>query len=80
MFDEEIILITNRDKNRSIYGLGRKVARFLLARIGRIVVAYIAWLLLFEKHIHNVSDVRGPNKSLWSCIWKDARRGTWNTK
>ena len=42
VFDGEILLITNRDKNRSIRGLGRKIARFLLARIDRMVIAYIA--------------------------------------
>ena len=53
VFDGEVLLITDRDKNRSIRGLGRKVARFLPARIGRMVIAYIVWLMPFEEFIHD---------------------------
>lgn len=41
VFDGGVMLITDRDKNRSIRGLGRKVARFLPKRVSRMVVAYI---------------------------------------
>ena len=77
VFDGEVLLIIDHDKNRSIRGLGRKVARFLPARIGRIVIAYIVWLILFEEFIHNVSGVAGPDSTLWLYMWKDARRGLW---
>ena len=79
VFDSGVLLITDRDKNRSIRGLGRKVARFLPERVSRMVVAYIAWLMPFEEFIHDVSGVTGPDKSLWSYMWKDARRGAWET-
>ncbi|KEF50778.1 uncharacterized protein A1O9_13170, partial [Exophiala aquamarina CBS 119918] len=79
VFDGAVMLITDRDKNRSIRGLGRKVARFFSERVSRMVVAYIAWLMPFEEFIHDVSGVAGPDKSLWSYMWKDARRGTWDT-
>ena len=80
VFDGEVLLITDRDKNRSIRGLGRKVARFLPARIGRMVIAYIAWLMPFEEFIHDASGVAGPDSTLWSYMWKDARRGPWETE
>ena len=37
----DVMLVTDRDKAKAIRGLGRKVARFLLARVGRLLVAYI---------------------------------------
>ena len=80
VFDGEVLLIIDCDKNRSICGLGRKVARFLPARIDRIVIAYIVWLMPFEEFIHDVSGVAGPDSTLWSYMWKDARRGSWETE
>ena len=37
----DVMLVTDRDKAKAIRGLGRKVARFLPARVGRLLVAYI---------------------------------------
>ena len=45
----DVMLVTDRDKAKAIRGLGRKVARFLPARVGRLLVAYVAWLLPFER-------------------------------
>ncbi|RYP57715.1 hypothetical protein DL771_011427 [Monosporascus sp. 5C6A] len=49
VFDGQVLLVTDRDKNRAIRGIGRKVARFLPEHVGKIMVAYVAWLLPFEK-------------------------------
>lgn len=64
VFDGGVLLITDRDKNRSIRDLGRKVARFLPERVSWMVVAYIVWLIPFEEFIHDVSGVKGPDKAL----------------
>ena len=80
VFDDEVLLITDRDKNRSIRGLGRKVARFMPAGVSRMVVTYIAWLLPFETFVHDVSGVQGLDPSLWSYMWRDTRFGTWETE
>ncbi len=42
VFDDKVLLIIDRDKNHSIRELERKMARFLLTRVGRIVIVYIA--------------------------------------
>ena len=49
IYDGQVMIITDRDKIKAIRDHGRKVARFLPERIGRMMVAYIAWLLLAER-------------------------------
>ena len=49
VFDGQVMIIIDLDKSRAIRGLGRKVARFLPKRIGKIVVVYITWLIPFEE-------------------------------
>ncbi|KAK7947162.1 uncharacterized protein PG986_011483 [Apiospora aurea] len=39
VLDGEVMLVTDRDKNKAIRGIGRKVARFLPARLGKMMVA-----------------------------------------
>ncbi|KAL9560703.1 hypothetical protein ACKAV7_015194 [Fusarium commune] len=58
---------------------GRKVARFLPERLSRMMVAYIAWLLPFEKVLHRLAGIRGPSDSLDPWIWKSAEKGIWDT-
>jgi hypothetical protein len=36
-----MLIITDRDKNRAIRELGRKVTRFLPERMGKMMIAYI---------------------------------------
>ena len=74
------MLITDLDKSRSIRGLGRKVARFLPTRIGKMVVAYIAWLLPFEEMLCDKAGITGLDGTLSSYMWKDARKGAWETE
>ncbi|RYP30260.1 hypothetical protein DL768_011198 [Monosporascus sp. mg162] len=49
VFDGQVLLVTDRDKNKAIRGISRKVAQFLPEYVGKIMVAYVAWLLPFEK-------------------------------
>ncbi|KAH7012637.1 uncharacterized protein B0I36DRAFT_221660, partial [Microdochium trichocladiopsis] len=45
VFDGQVMLVTDRDKAKAIRGIGRKVARFLPETVGRLMVAYILWIL-----------------------------------
>lgn len=49
VYDGALLIVMDRDKMKAIGGIGRKVARFLPDRLGRMMVAYIAWLLPAEK-------------------------------
>ena len=79
VFDGQVMIVTDLDKSRSIRGLGRKVARFVPERVGQIVVAYIAWILPFEEMLHDQVGIPGASESLSSYMWKDARKGAWET-
>lgn len=43
------MLVTDRDKMKAMRDIGRKVARFLPERVGRMLLAYILWLLPAER-------------------------------
>jgi hypothetical protein len=81
VFDGQVVIITDRDKSKGLGGGtgGRKVARFLPERLSRMMVAYIAWLLPFEKVLHRLAGIRGPSESLDPWIWKSAEKGIWDT-
>jgi hypothetical protein len=49
IFDGQVMLITDRDKSKALRDIGIKVARFLPERVGRIVIAHIAWLAPLEE-------------------------------
>jgi hypothetical protein len=68
MFDGQVLLITDRDKNRAIRGLGRKVARFLPERIGQIMVVYMAWVMPFEQMLHDQTRIPGPSPTIASLL------------
>ncbi|KAK5996336.1 hypothetical protein PT974_03092 [Cladobotryum mycophilum] len=80
VFDGQMMLVTDRDKSRSIKGRGRMVARFLPEHLSLMMVAYIAWLLPFEKVLHKLSGIRGPSEALEPWVWKTAEQGIWNTE
>jgi hypothetical protein len=80
VFNRQVMIITDRDKSRVIRDLGRKVARFLPERVGKMVVAYIAWLLPFKEMLHDKTGIPGPSASLSSYMWKDGRKGAWRTE
>jgi superfamily II DNA helicase RecQ len=80
VFDRQVLIITDRDKSRAIRGLGRKVARFLPDKLSKMMVAYVTWLLPWEEMLHKVTKIPGPSKELRSYMWKDARKGMWETQ
>lgn len=79
VFDGRVMLVTDRDKCKGFQERGRKVARFLPEDVSRIMVAYIAWLLPFERVVHRLSGIRGPSDSLGPWLWKSAEKGMWAT-
>ncbi|KXJ85269.1 hypothetical protein Micbo1qcDRAFT_186716 [Microdochium bolleyi] len=80
VFDGQVMLVTDRDKAKSIRGYGRKVARFLPDRIGRLLIVYIAWLIPFEEMLLGAIRARKPSESLRHWLWKDGCRGRWGTE
>jgi superfamily II DNA helicase RecQ len=80
VFDGLVLIVTDRDKNKSIRGIGRKVARFLPEQVSRMMVAYIAWVLPFERVVHEMTGMRGPAAEDWPWLWKDGRKGVWRTE
>jgi superfamily II DNA or RNA helicase len=79
MLDGQVMLVTDRDKRKAIRGDGRKVARFLPDRIGRMVVAYIVWLLPFERMLCRKCGVPGPREDLLEFMWRDGQPRAWDT-
>ena len=59
-----MIIIIDRDKSRVIRGLGQKVARFLLDKLDKIIMAYILWLSSWEEILYKVIKIPGPLKEL----------------
>ena len=49
IYNGALLIVTDRDKMKAIRSIRRKVARFLPDRLGRMMVAYIAWLLPAEE-------------------------------
>ncbi|KAF4448142.1 ATP-dependent DNA helicase PIF1, partial [Fusarium austroafricanum] len=43
------------------------------------MVAYIAWLLPFEKVLHRLSGIQGPSEAINPWLWKSAEKGLWDT-
>ncbi|OBS15767.1 hypothetical protein FPOA_09373 [Fusarium poae] len=81
VFDGQVVvLITDRDKSKGLNGKqGRKVARFLPEGPSLMMVAYVAWLLPFEKVLHRLSGIRGPSEAISPWLWKSAEKGIWDT-
>lgn len=49
VFDGQVLLVTDRDKSKAIRDVGIKVARFLPGHVGRMMIAYVAWLAPVEE-------------------------------
>ncbi|KXJ87186.1 P-loop containing nucleoside triphosphate hydrolase protein [Microdochium bolleyi] len=80
VFDGQVMLVTDRDKAKSIRGYGRKVVRFLPERIGQLLVVYLVWLVPFEEMLIDETRARKPSDSLRHWLWKDGRKGRWGTE
>jgi len=77
--DGQVVLITDRDKNRAIRGLGRKVARWLPESESQKMIAYIAWVIPFGQHLSEELGLASVEDSLMPYLWKDARYGLHDT-
>lgn len=79
VLDGQVMVVTDRDKTKSIRDNSRKVARFLPDRIGRMVIAYIAWLIPSERMLCRKCKLPGPPDELVEFMWRDGRPGLWDT-
>ncbi len=57
LYNGHVMVVTDRDKAKSIRDMGRKVARFLLDTMGRVFVVYIAWLLPAEEVLEQALEL-----------------------
>ncbi len=77
--DGQVLLVTDRDKHKAIRGVGRKVARFLPEAAGRMMVAYVAWLLPFETMLRVACGFPKVTAATASFLWRDPGKGRWDT-
>lgn len=71
VLDGQVMLITDRDKVKAMRDNGRKVARFLPPRIGKMMVAYVAWLLPFERMLRRRCTLPEPPDDMLEFMWRD---------
>ncbi|KAF3769392.1 P-loop containing nucleoside triphosphate hydrolase protein [Cryphonectria parasitica EP155] len=79
VLDSQVMLVTDCDKMKALCNYGRKVACFLLDQVGRMVVAYIAWLLPGEgmlRHEYKLIELQGKQLEY---MWADGDSRRWNT-
>lgn len=79
IYDGAVMLVTDRDKAKSIRDMGRKVARFLPKSIGRAMVAYIAWLLPAEWCLEELLKLPSPSMDKAEFMWRHGRGEVWST-
>ena len=79
IYEGGVMIVTDRDKAKSIRDMGRKVARFLPKSIGQAVVAYIAWLLPAEWCLRELLKLPGPSMDKAEFMWQHGRGAVWST-
>ncbi|KAI3567873.1 hypothetical protein IWW34DRAFT_874732 [Fusarium oxysporum f. sp. albedinis] len=79
ILDGQVMIVTDRDKMKAIRDNGRKVARFIPDRIGRMVVAYIAWLLPTERVLRQECQLNEPHGEQLEYMWRDGSSSVWET-
>ncbi|KAK6706732.1 hypothetical protein SNK04_004235 [Fusarium graminearum] len=79
ILDGQVMIVTDRDKMKAIRDNGRKVARFVPDRIGRIVVAYIVWLLPTERVLRRECQIDEPCGEQLEYMWRDGSSSVWET-
>jgi hypothetical protein len=77
MFKGDVLIISDRDKNRVQRGFGRKVARFLPPRLGRIMVAYLAWIMPFKQFVQTNAGVGTVPLESLGYVWKAGVAAGW---
>ncbi|KID81895.1 recQ family helicase [Metarhizium guizhouense ARSEF 977] len=80
LHDGQVMLVTDRDKMKAIRGTGRVVARFLPDRIGRMMVAYIAWLLPAERTLRRRCKLAEPREDCLEFLWRNGNSKCWGTE
>ncbi|KFA71004.1 hypothetical protein S40288_10386 [Stachybotrys chartarum IBT 40288] len=76
----QVMIITDRDKMKAIRDNGRKVARFLPERIGRMVIATIAWLQSAEHVLRRRCKLPEPPEKYYEFIWRSGSSSCWDTQ
>ena len=74
-----VALVTDRDKMKSIRGQGRKVARFVPSRLGRAIVAYVAWLLPAEEALARLCGTGRPRADTAEFMWRHGGSRVWES-
>lgn len=77
--DGQVMIVTDRDKMKALRDAGRKVARFLPDRIGKMMVAYIAWLLPLEEMLRDALKLSKPRADAFSFLWRNGDSEVWKT-
>ncbi|KAJ9130101.1 DEAD-like helicases superfamily protein [Pleurostoma richardsiae] len=79
VIDGQVALVTDRDKMKGLRDNGRKVAQFLLDQIGRMMVAYVAWLLPAERMLRRGCKLAEPQGEQLAYMWRDGDAWVWDT-
>jgi hypothetical protein len=74
------MIVTDRDKMKAIRDNGRKVARFLPDSIGRMIVAYISWLIPAERVLRRECQLTEPRGDQLEYMWRDGGSQVWDTE
>jgi superfamily II DNA or RNA helicase len=80
LYEGSVMIATDRDKAKSIRDMGRKVARFLPDDLGRIFVAYIAWLLPAEELLEEELKLPRTPRGNKEFMWRHGPSARWNTE
>ncbi|KAL7903691.1 hypothetical protein GGI35DRAFT_492713 [Trichoderma velutinum] len=79
LYNGSVMIVTDRDKAKSIRDMGRKVARFLPDDMGRVLVAYIAWLLPAEELLEQELMLPATPPGTKEFMWRHGPAGRWKT-
>jgi superfamily II DNA or RNA helicase len=79
LYNGSAMIVTDRDKAKSIRDMGRKVARFLPDDMGRVLVAYIAWLLPAEELLEQELMLPATPPGIKEFMWRHGPAGRWKT-
>jgi uncharacterized protein YaeQ len=69
--EKAVLIVTDRDKMKAIRDNGHKVARMLPESVGRMMVAYIAWLIPAETALRRLAKLPAPREEDMEYIWRD---------
>lgn len=80
VMDGQVMIVTDRDKMKAIRDNGRKVARFVPDGIGRMIVAYISWLIPAERVLRRECKLAEPRGEQLEYMWRDGSSRVWDTE